>query len=125
MQIVYSIHNFGLERVGTQAIVHKLDADIVECAADPLHRNIFVVGDMNGSANPGETFNYANPDLSSLDSGLLERRAGAESGALSAVLAKLTEIEARTPTRYNTVSDCGVILDRIFTSLPSFFQHCK
>ena len=124
-QTIYNIHNYGLSTVEMNQLSKAIIKSNEDAAADPLHNNILILGDMNISANPAELFNYKNT-ATSLDMRLPDGHAHRQGGALGDALARYIEIESRTPTRYNVQADCGVIIDRIFCNLPNYiFPLCK
>ena len=122
-QVIYNIHNFGLDRPQLRLICSNVNVDIDASKNDPLAYSVFVVGDFNFSNR--EKFAFSNPDAvspvdSSGEASFTDKNVAART--LGCVLARLVEIDARLPTRYDTISDSGRKLDMIFCNLPS--QYC-
>ena len=91
--------------------------------SNPLTYNVSSLGDMNVVPPNMQLFEYHSPTTTLEHAGMapLVQRCPFQS-----CLDKLTEIESACPTRYNTESDSGTILDRILTSTTAhFFTLCK
>ena len=113
--VIHNVHNFELQSVGL--LCSTMDNDITLARADPLKFCFFAAGDFNAPPANSQLFEYRSPATH----GIVERSAAPRpvTGRLIKSLTAATEIFASAPTRYNTTSDSGVILDRVFTTLPA------
>ena len=59
-QVIYNIHNFGMDMLGMRHVTTKLGQDIDFAKNDPLSRSLFVLGDMNYSNR--EKFAFSQPE---------------------------------------------------------------
>ena len=119
-QIVFNIHNIDLD---LPLVVAAIRADLLDCSVDTMSNNVFACGDLNIPSVVGRFFDYSNPEPTVLtDSG--NERGLATGGPLRRLLAdsKWVEIEPGAPTRYNSTSNTGTTIDRIFlNTAPHYF----
>jgi len=144
--IIHNIHNFDLHGLCWDNLCNTVDADITASKADPLHFAFFCTGDFNHAPNSSQLFEYQSPSTTLEPHGPTACQAFADAGTpkvgqtfcstatfqerpnaaprplggkLLKILDSATEISSSTPTRYQSHTDSGIILDRIFTTLPA------
>jgi len=115
-QVIYNVHNFGIQRQALSALCNAVDTDARESKADPLKFSLFLAGDLNITPPHSKLFEYKGPRPNSDNSAAAARPNG---GQLQLILEQLIEFEATTPTRYQAETNTGVVLDRIFGTLPA------
>ena len=118
-QVIYNVHNFGINLASMRLICTKIKSDIDFARNDPLYRSIFVVGDFNSTACEKFAFSApcANPG-SAIVNGTTYTDANSSTRLLMRRLGDLIELDAKLPTRYDHATDTGRKLDRIFVCIP-------
>jgi len=115
---VWNIHNFELHGLTWDNLCAAVDADIKQSKETPFSFTTFVTGDFNETPSVCKTFEYGHPCTYLDSSEATEAAPRQRSSKLMKILEKSTEITASTPTRYQKATDTGVILDRVFTTIP-------
>jgi len=123
---VWNIHNFELHGLTWDNLCASVDADIKQSKESPYSFSTFVTGDFNETPSNCKKFEYGQPCTYLDESEAPEAAPRQRSSKLLKILEKSTEITATTPTRYQKATDTGVILDRVFTTIPpSILILCK
>ena len=117
-QIIYNIHYHEIVGGDSVALCNSIKNDIDLCATDPINANLVLSGDFNLTSTIGKAYSFSDPvPVASVDT---RKTPCTGNGKLQELLLRLTEVEAGLPTRYNSSTDKGTTIDRIFTNLPSY-----
>jgi len=120
--VICNVHNYELHKSVMDNLCSSLDRDFAVSKANPLKFCVFACGYFNCAPNDMQLFEYSRPE-SKRNSEDSEDEVNAAprpaKGKLMRTLDKATEIAARAPTRYNSTSDAGIILDRVWTTIPA------
>ena len=119
-QVVYNVHNFELQSAGVLALCNSLDNDYDCSKYCPLNNNILLLGDLNLTP-PGSTLFEFGTAKSDMEPRTATAARNTGSSKILASLAQLLELQVPSPSRYNKLSDTGVVLDRVLTNLPPVF----
>ena len=117
---MFNIHNIDLDM---PVVCAAIKADLLKCSTDAMSNNLIACGDLDTPSVVGRFFDYVNPEPTVLtDSG--NERGLATGGPLRRLFSdsKWVEIEPGAPTGYNSTSNTGKTIDRIFlNTAPHYF----
>ncbi len=117
-QIIYNIHYHDIVGGDSVALCNSIKNDIDLCAIDPINSNLVLSGDFNLSSTTGKAYSFSDPVL--VATADTSKALCTGNGKLQDLLLRLTEVEPGLPTRYNSSTDKGTTIDRIFTNLPTY-----
>ena len=111
-QIIYNIHNHEIVGGDSVALCNSIKNDIDLCATDRINANLVLSGDFNLTSTIGKAYSFSDPvPVASVDT---RKTPCTGNGKLQELLLRLTEVEPGLPTRYNSTTDKGTTIDRIF-----------
>ena len=117
-QIIYNIHYHEIVGGDSVALCNSIKNDIDLCAIDPINSNLVLSGDFNLSSTIGKAYSFSDPVPVAITD--TKKAPCTGNGKLQDLLLQLTEVEPGLPTRYNSTTDTGTTIDRIFTNLPTY-----
>ena len=114
--VYWNCHNYGMSRPQMLLVNAKLEEDISNADADPMHFTVFVTGDFNFHA-PGEAPIRVSSPAESLTAAVAA--VGLHQNTWQSLLCNLTEVEQGDATRFDHRSLSTSRIDRMCNSVPA------